>query len=127
MCTTAMAAAKGMLPSHDDSAMLQWRREAVHHRLNGYLDNHVRVTQAKEQAVQNMAKLQQQQVSIFLLQSEPRLGFREHKVARHRCKANALKRTLTLHPVISCFVARSSTPAGFLTLSGAMNSRILFL
>lgn len=70
MCTTAMAAAKGMLPSHDDSAMLQWRREAVQHRVNSYRKKHVRVTQAKEQAMQNMAKLQQHQVSIFLLQSE---------------------------------------------------------
>lgn len=65
MCTTAMAAAKGMLPSHDDSAMLQWRREAVQHRVNSYADKHMRATQVKEQAVQNMAKLQQQQVSRF--------------------------------------------------------------
>ena len=74
MCTTAMAAAKGMLPSHDDSAMLQWRREAVQHRVNGYLDNHARVTQAKEQAVHNMAKLQQQQVSILLLVLQTHCG-----------------------------------------------------
>ena len=62
MCTTAMAAAKGMLPSHDDSTLLQWRREAVQHRVNGHVENHLRVTQAKEQAMENMAKLQQHQV-----------------------------------------------------------------
>ena len=93
MCTTAMAAAKGMLPSHDDCAMLQCRREAVQHRVNGYLDNHVRVTQAKEQAVQNMAKLQQQQVSIFLLQTAHKIGFRTNIMWQNKgAQPNALKR-----------------------------------
>lgn len=62
MCTTAMAAAKGMLPSHDDSTLLQWRREAVQHRVNGHVETHQRNTQARETAMENMAKLQQQQV-----------------------------------------------------------------
>ena len=63
MCTTAMAASKGMLPSHNDGTLLQWRREAVQHRVNGHVESSQRNTQARETATDNMAKLQQQQVS----------------------------------------------------------------
>ena len=115
MCTTAMAAAKGMLPSHDDSAMLQWRREAVQHRMNGYLDNHMRVMQAKEQAVQNMEKLQQHQVHM-LLQSVQRL------VTAHVDMQTPMLFGTSL-TCLSCSVVHSSTLAGFPTSRGVTNSR----
>ena len=120
MCTTAMAAAKGMLPSHDDSAMLQWRREAVQHRVNGYRKKHVRVTQAKEQAVQNMAKLQQHQVSIF---SSTVIRALKTGVTDAVCGQGIGAQPIDLKPARFCVLLYSSSLAGFLTLSGATNSR----
>ena len=45
MCTTAMAASRAQLPSHEDSALLQWRREAVQHRVSDHVSRNHRSLQ----------------------------------------------------------------------------------